>query len=270
MLIQITNKCHMECPHCMQDSTYNGEHMSHKTFMNSIKFGMNICNRIYNISGGEPTENPELLNMCKSLNEIFQSLKGALVFVLSSNGMWIKDKEKTKIVKEIQSLPSCCGIQVYSNKEYYKEHEWLKAHIRQFDIFKKVTVVTTPIENMQDLGRARTCEMAQKQIKESHYYMSCLNPILVAKQVNSPQQWGIRLQQSQQLCKPLVDYKGDVHLSESWLCPSVGNVNIQDIQTIWANIQKTEPCKNCAGCRKFLASKDAKIIQARKIIWKES
>lgn len=28
MLIQITNRCHIGCPHCMQESTAKGKHMS--------------------------------------------------------------------------------------------------------------------------------------------------------------------------------------------------------------------------------------------------
>lgn len=261
MLIQVTNRCKMQCPHCLQDSTPDGGNMEFKTFMNALKFGYSTCTYIYNISGGEPTENPELLRMCKVLNE------RSLYFILESNGMWIKDKEKTEIVEEIHSLPLCFGIQVYSNRTYYKEHQWLMNHITEFQKFNKVTVITSPIKNMQDLGRARDCEAAQKQIEKNRYYMSCLNPILLSRQVDSIQRWSVGLQQSFHTCKPLVDYKGDVHLSESWLCPPVGNVNTQDQETIWENIQRAEPCGNCAGCRRFLASEEPKIKEARKIIY---
>ncbi len=269
MLIQVTNMCHMQCPHCMQDSTLNGGHMEYDTFVKAIEFGLNIFNNIYNISGGEPTENPELLKMCKTFDCISRNFGGMLSFFISSNGMWVKDKEKTEIVKEIQALRSCKGIQVYSNERYYREHSWILKNIQLFDGFNKVTVVTSPIENMQDLGRARTCEMAQKQIKESRFYMSCLNSILVAKQVDNPQRWGSVLQSSSHVCKPLVDYKGEVHLSESWLCPSVGNVNTQNVQDIWENIKRQKPCGICAGYRKFLESKDSKIVEARKLIYSE-
>lgn len=257
----------MQCPHCLQDSTPDGGHMEYDTFVKTIEFGLNIFSSIYNISGGEPTENPELLKMCKTFDGISRNFGGVLSFVLASNGMWLKDKGKTEMVKEILSLPSCQGMQVYSNEKYYKEHGWLLRNIRQFDKFTKVIVDTSPIKSMQDLGRARTCETAQKQVRDNRFYMSCLNSILVAKQVGDPKRWGAGLQSSFHICKPLVDYKGNVHLSESWLCPSVGNVNTQDVQTIWANIKKAEPCGNCAGCRKFLASKDPKIVEARKLIY---
>lgn len=257
----------MGCPHCLQNSTPAGGHMNYETFMNTIEFGKEIHCLIYNISGGEPTENPELLKMCKAFDKVSQDNYGLLNFVLSSNGMWLKDKEKTEMVREIESLPSCNGIQVYTHKRYYKEYDWVIKHIKQFDRFPKVLVVDTPIMSMQDLGRARTCEMAQEEIKASPYHMSCLNPILFAKQTRHVLFWSASLQRYRHFCKPLVDYKGNVHLSESWLCPSVGNVNTQDAQSIWVNIQKAEPCGNCAGCRKFLASEDPKIIEARKIIY---
>lgn len=257
----------MGCPHCLQNSNPNGGHMSFETFKNAIEFGKNIHCLIYNISGGEPTENPELLKMCKAFDAMSKENYDLLYFVLSSNGMWLKDKGKTEMIKEIQSLQSCKGIQVYTNKDYYKEYAWVMKHIRQFDKFPKVVMVTDPIISMQDLGRARTCEKAQKEINESPYHMSCLNPILFAKQTRHVLFWSAGLQRHRHFCKPLVDYKGDVHLSESWLCPSMGNVNKQDVQYIWANIQKAEPCGNCAGYRKFLASEEPKIIEARKIIY---
>ena len=38
MLIQITNRCHMGCPHCMQESGPKGRHMTEETFEEVLRF----------------------------------------------------------------------------------------------------------------------------------------------------------------------------------------------------------------------------------------
>ncbi len=40
MLIQITNRCHMGCKHCMQDATPKGKHMNDETFEQVMDFCM--------------------------------------------------------------------------------------------------------------------------------------------------------------------------------------------------------------------------------------
>lgn len=42
MLIQITNHCTLECPHCMQNSTMNCNHMSEEVFRKTLEFGCKI------------------------------------------------------------------------------------------------------------------------------------------------------------------------------------------------------------------------------------
>lgn len=38
MLIKITEKCSMECPHCMNNATANGKEMELKTFIDTLNF----------------------------------------------------------------------------------------------------------------------------------------------------------------------------------------------------------------------------------------
>lgn len=67
----------------------------------------------------------------------------------------------------------------------------------------------------------------------------------------------------------MVDFNGDVHLSESWLCPSVGNVNKHLFDVIWEGIKDYRPCGQCKGYKKFKESQDPKIVAAKMIIEKE-
>lgn len=70
MLIQVTNKCHEGCAHCLQDSLPNGYEMSDETFKNALKFGHFLGLSDYMISGGEPTEHSDLKHLLK-LFELF-------------------------------------------------------------------------------------------------------------------------------------------------------------------------------------------------------
>ena len=38
MLIMITNRCHMNCPHCMQDARPDGKLMTDETFEKVLDF----------------------------------------------------------------------------------------------------------------------------------------------------------------------------------------------------------------------------------------
>ena len=68
------------------------------------------------------------------------------------------------------------------------------------------------------------------------------------------------------MCKPFVDYKGNVHLSESHLCPSFGNVNNNYWLEIFNNLREAKPCCKCALGKKFLESQDIKIQVARNLL----
>jgi hypothetical protein len=118
---------------------------------------------------------------------------------------------------------------------------------------------------MQDLGRAKNCPEAMAEMKASPYHMSCLNGHLMFKQLSdSTKMYG--LAQPGLMCKPMVDFKGDVHISESWLCPSYGNVNTDYMLTIYNNLKASRPCYKCYLGQKFLTSTEPKIIMAREIL----
>lgn len=68
------------------------------------------------------------------------------------------------------------------------------------------------------------------------------------------------------MCKPMVDFKGDVHLSESNLCPSFGNVNTDYMLEIFNNLRDSKPCCQCALGKKFLTSTNLKIQVAREFL----
>lgn len=89
---------------------------------------------------------------------------------------------------------------------------------------------------------------------------------LVAIQKADPQEFGITMMLHRQLCKPSVDCEGNVHMSESRLCPSVGNVNTDNFADIWQRMRAFRPCGHCRQYRKFMESPRPDIAAARAVM----
>lgn len=271
----------MGCPHCMQDSLPNGQHMSKEVFRKALEFGAWSGNLRYNISGGEPTEHPNLAELMELLFEhlntlaqpmhIYSLMSGNIVpvFTLISNGDWFAYEDKVKYIKDnVLSNPHLDCLQICSVKGLYKNFGFIKDNM---DVLKKLSpkiyVHTDGITSMEDLGRARTAPLfVRLQVESNQHYMSCLNCSLVSKQVTDIRNLMQSLFVYDQTCKPLIDWKGDVHLSESHLCPSVGNIMTDSFEDIWERMQKFKPCGKCLQYKRFLESSEPKTIQAKKIL----
>ncbi len=259
MLIQVTNKCFMGCEHCMEDSRPEGKEMSPETFRKVLGFAQDIGNRIFTISGGEPTEHSDLYGLLSLIPEGF-------AFTICSNGMWLKDEAKRDMFERITELPGYAGTQVYTNKAWYREYDWVVEHKSEYETFKGVMVDIDAHIWMQDLGRARNSERAQEEVEKNPYYMSCCNTTLMARQISDPVQFSLMLNGAGHFCKPLVDPEGNIHISESRLCPTAGNVTTETSQEIWEKMRKFKPCLSCKGGKRFLESRDPKMIVVRRII----
>lgn len=263
MLIQITNRCHEGCAHCMQCSTPDGEHMDFVTFKQAIKFGAFLGCSVFVISGGEPTEHPQFLEFCQYLDKYISKNKMQAVISVTSNGMWFPAKKE--IVIQLSTLRSFAGMQVYTNPKWYQDADFILKHKDEINAIPRVNVDTIDIQNMQDLGRAKTSFKAQEEVEANKYHMSCINSHLLFRQVSTSQKLK-GLVRFNLMCKPMIDFKGDVHLSESWLCPSFGNVNTDYMLTIFNNLRVAKPCCKCSLGQKFLTSQDPKIVAAKQFL----
>lgn len=264
MLIQITNRCHEGCAHCMHCSNPNGEHMSEATFKNALRFGQFLGASAYVISGGEPTEHPQFLEFCQYIDRFLRQSKSVGAFTITSNGTWFP--ERTEEMIKLAKLQSYVGMQVYTNPKWYKDAAFIIEHIKELSAIPKVIVTTDEIRSMQDLGRAKTNEQAQKEIAANSHHMSCLNGHLLFKQTSPTRKLTGLDHTPGVMCKPYIDYKGNVHLSESCLCPSFGNVNDDYMVDIFNNLREAKPCCQCALGKKFLKSDNIKIIVARNLL----
>ncbi|MDE6794023.1 MAG: hypothetical protein K2J63_01810, partial [Muribaculaceae bacterium] len=185
-------------------------------------------------------------------------------FSITSNGTWFP--ERVVEMKKLAKLDHYVGMQVYTNPKWYKDAPFILEHKDEINAIPKVIVDSEEIRSMQDLGRAKTNKQAQAEVANNRYHMSCLNGHLLFKQTSPTRRLSGLDHQPGVMCKPFVDYKGNVHLSESHLCPSFGNVNDDYMLEIFNNLRDAKPCCKCALGKKFLTSKDIKIQVARNLL----
>lgn len=273
MLIQITNHCTMNCPHCMQNSSENGQHMSEEVFRKTLEFGRWSGAWLYNISGGEPTEHPDFVRLIEILSAHLENIQlltsNFPAFTIESNGEWARDASKTAAVKKVLRLKRMAGFQVSSFRGLYENYNFIQKYKKRIEaLHPRMVVVDTGIISMQDLGRASTSQnpSIQKAIAENKHQVSCINGCLLSKQIYDMPWMSHVLFQNAQNCKPFVDWMGNVHWSESICCPSYGNVATDDFETIWQNLRKAVPCGKCRLYKNLQNSTDLKIVQARMVL----
>ena len=245
MNILITNRCHMNCPHCMEDATPDGRHMTEETFSKVLELVEEAQPLVVNVSGGEPTENPLWEFFVKELLKT----SGVMIVSLVTNGAWIEDKKTRLAVASLKRFhKDRFFIQVYSNPAYYQDHEWTVDHEAQFRSIGCIADFDSPIESMQDLGRARANCVAETM--ESKHVPSCINSHLLAVQSRSLQHFLSMAAQTGKVCRPTIDVDGGIHMSESRLCPSVAHVS-DGAEEIFSKMRDSRPCKGCRLYKNF-------------------
>lgn len=268
MLIQISNRCDEGCPHCLQDSREDGGLMSLETFKSAVRFGCETGWHLFLITGGEPTMNPDMERMLRWFDDVSQKTKREtgvpIMFAIATNGTWMEDMKKRRMIWRVVRLKSYLFTQVYTNKRWYQDYDYIQDLRTELEQIPHCKVDEEHIW-MQDLGRARTNADCQAEVEKNPYRCSCLNAALAAHQVRNPKDYGIQLESHTQMCSPCVDFNGDVHLSESWLCPSVGNVTTDTSDAIYSRMRQFRPCMRCKNSRR-LFDNDPKLAVAREIL----
>lgn len=263
MLIQITNRCQMGCPHCMDDSCPDGGMMTERTFCKAVAFAKDNGERHVLISGGEPTEHPDFFEYCRIASN------AGLAFSFASNGMWIGDEKVERQMEKVVCLSGCVGGQIYSNPKWYRLHNQTVAnynrHKEWLEKFK-IHLELTDIRSMSDIGRAKDCPAAMDEVNKSRYHNMCLTACVTAAQCDNLEDFFLMMLMQGRFCTPMVDYQGNLHMSESWLCPSVGNVCKDDAATLWAAMKAFRPCGGCTPCKRFLTEDTPKMAMARKLL----
>lgn len=244
MQIQITNRCHMGCKHCMQNASARGKHMTDKTFDQVMDFCMEARPMVLNVTGGEPTEHPNWVSYVKSL----YMLPSVKIVTILSNGAWIDDdKQRQAMAKLVRIGNGRIKVQVYSHPKYYPDHDWTVEHEARFRSIGIIPDFTSPIF-MQDLGRAR--KNCREETEKSTHLPSCINSHLLAKQAHSMNEFFMCCIQAAKFCRPLIDPDGNIHMSESWLCPAVAHVS-DGATEVFRKMKESSPCGGCRLYKNF-------------------
>lgn len=256
MLIMITNRCHMMCPHCMQDAKPSGKHMTDETFEKVLDFVREAKPLVVSVTGGEPTEHPRWAEMTR---ELLRMKPVALVNIVT-NGAWIEDDgERLKMAKLVREEKGRLKVQVYSNPLYYQDHEWTVEHEQQYRSIGCIADFKNPIF-MQDLGRAR--KNCKEETEKSDHVPSCINSHLIAVQAHSLPHFLSMAAQAAKFCRPLIDPDGGIHMSESWLCPTVAHIS-DGVDEAFRKMKASRPCKGCKLYKNFeqLHEKEMEILK---------
>lgn len=252
MLIQITNTCRMLCTHCLQRSDETPMHMSMNTVDLCVEHALACGVRAIMISGGEPTEHPDFKEIMKKF------INFPLVCIIS-NGMWIDNLEMIKTMKWLMSNKNVF-LQITNIKGLYP---------KKVDLYRiKCLFPTVAIEKdklyMLSLGRATDYKSHMALAKQHPYTMSCMSSSVISAQMSYRNALAM-LELRSKFCHPLIDWKGNIHWSESWLCPSFANVE-EPFEEIARKANLWRPCGGCADYQKLLEKTDNQYVQAKRIL----
>ena len=243
MLLMLTNRCHMDCPHCMQDARPDGQHMTAETFRQVLMLMREAQPPVVTVTGGSSA--PSFFTSSSRYSMVSRKLCPVSI---CTNGAWIEDtKERLKMSRLIRESKGRVKVQVFSHPKYYQDHEWTVSHAAQYRSIGCIADFDSPIF-MQDLGRAR--ENCREETEASDHVPSCINSHLVAVQARSLNHFFLMCVGAGKFCRPLISPDGGVHMSESRLCPQVAHVS-DGAAAIFRKMQQSRPCRGCRLYQNF-------------------
>lgn len=217
MMIKITDKCSMGCIHCISDCKPSGKHMRMDTFIDAMNFQIKYGGITCTISGGEPTENPEFIDMlklcCSMMKDHYGNRTSAVT--VTTNGLWLSDN--APFVKMMRNKYPNCVFQVVVDGRYYPVH---------VDESNKVftysnVMLCRNVERIYPQGRA-----LKNNLNWEAKASKCFNIRAMAKQMKSRGLDMILAAMNMYgfFCTPHIDIKGNLVLGESSLCPEASNI----------------------------------------------
>ena len=234
-----------------------------ETCREAVKFAKDSGDCLLIVSGGEPTEHPKFFECCRIVNE------SGLRFSVCSNGMFMGNEKKEWAMEKVANLSGFCGGQIYTNPKWYPLHaeiteRWKASGDRWSS--RGLVFDTTDIRGMQDIGRAKSNPYAMEEAKRSPYHNLCLTACVTLAQGHDSSSFFQLMLMQKRFCTPMIDWEGNVHMSESLLCPSQGNVMTDRREEIWDKMRKFRPCGGCLGCKRYLTENTPKMEAAREVL----
>lgn len=240
MLISITEKCRMNCPHCMDDAKCDSDRfMSFETFKKVVEFN-NRYDLSMTITGGEPTEHPQFWEF---MDYVVDKSYETNAITVVSNGQNL-DQDTGELKERILSLSKRCkgyfGIQITSVPGLYP----IQINLVNPIFHIKPVVIATEIEAMYPQGRAKDKDYDFSKVKGP----KCFNIRSIIRSGNSFDQ-AIQLLRFRlfKFCTPQIAYDGSIKVGESTLCPVVSHIDkpVSEIEKDIINFK-------CKGCKELL------------------
>ena len=278
MLIQITNRCNMNCIHCMQECTSDNQpEMPYKSFTQAVDLSVKLGCKVLAISGGEPTLHNKWVEMVSYACEHMHTVS------LVTNGWWLvwhrhESRCKTELVKLLQKYNNLL-VQVTSIKGLYfsdighltpeaivEGSNEFKNQLKSLGIKRKFYIVTDRKEiSMTSLGRAaKNPELLEEAKNARDKTTDCLRGCLAGAQAPLP--FAIQLlEEHGKFCTPRINCKGEIGWAECWTCPGFATID-DPLEIIFMNSRTWRPCGKCADYKKLLDASTDQYIKARQIL----
>lgn len=243
MLISISEKCRMNCPHCMDDAKPVGNDMDEATFKKAFEFGLNLNDVSFTITGGEPMDHPDFWNFLDIVLNMASpkvSKNHPIIIAVTTNGMAISECKTDDIFKKVKYLENHYNMKKDNLAVVFQVSAVEGLYPIKIDESNKVFKLSNVIYDKNIIGfypqgRAKTNNLDSKDYENviDHTYKCshCFNIRSIVRNTISLEDTIMTLRLLGKMCTPSIKWNGDIALGESTLCPSIGNIN-DDIKSI--------------------------------------
>lgn len=250
MMIDLTYACSMNCPHCLSDCKPDGQNMPLSVLRDTLEFARRHQIPIWNFSGGEMFEHPEILKVLRIIESEHEKLIGPCMIVFITNGRVLA--RNPEIYEAVTNMKKRIGkrnmtIQVTDDPKYYRDPLTDKERYR----LKKLDALidSVPVDPL-DMSRSLYPQgRALQNFPEQNWYTNgpkCANCVLVSRQIASGSfaQFVRTMSSSGFMCTPAIAPDGSIKIGESALCPPIASI-YDDEATIMDKIRRA----NCRACK---------------------
>lgn len=239
MTLRLTLKCSEGCKHCLVNALPTENHVSEETLNNVLNLLKYVNVPLLNISGGEPTENPDYCKIIKYIISFIKENKLKTQLLLQSNGTFIFNNELTNNIFNLLNNPVIYRMYISTNPEFYKDYNKVFNYFKNNHHKKIQLFLDNRINKLKNLGRAKKLNVNLNTVTSCRLAYN----IIQQKNFNNLKEFFNLFPNGE--CAPMININGNIYLGWGIECVCVGNVNKDSFDTIYQNIINYNPCKKC-------------------------
>lgn len=211
MLVKITDRCTMQCTHCMEDARPEGADMSMETFIKVVDFIEKNDFAFIMLSGGEPTDHPQFCEFVRLAKDRLGN-EPMRILVLS-NGLFWRDEERRN---EYMALG--VQFQVINDPRYYPTKVDRIEH-------PNVLYDDKIMAPLSPFGRAKANGFEAGRLSPL-----CFNLRSAARNFRDFRNAVMFLRQKGKMCIPSIITDGSIVAGESKFCHKIGTVGSSNLE----------------------------------------